>query len=122
MAPFVKIVEFGHGLQALSVPFVLENLGCTGRETRLVDCPVDEGDGLDYTPFPYDYSNPGLCGPYLNTFARIACGGSTSAGVHLCGATGWLQVIAHVSFLAMPGLWCFLRLTQHTCVHPERMQ
>lgn len=66
------------------MPFALENLGCVGNETRLVDCPVfgSETDVQDDIPFPYqtyEYSNPLSCDPYCGQFARVACGKGNSA-------------------------------------------
>lgn len=61
------------------VPFVLENLGCSGSEGRLLDCPVEilslsalEGFG--------SFNNTRACSPFLNTYAYVACGTETSAG------------------------------------------
>ena len=70
-------------------PFVLENLGCNGDEARLVDCPVVV-DGLIryfsgyFNDFTSEYQNAGICDPFAadgGTFARVACGTITSAGV-----------------------------------------
>lgn len=74
-----------HLLQDTAVPFALENLGCAGTETRLLDCPVvgrnadDSQGGLNVRD--YDYSNPSDCDPFSGTFAEIACGTSGAAGV-----------------------------------------
>ena len=85
-----------HGVavqDGVEVPIVLENIGCSGNETRLVECPVEERIvptqfysidydfdyytrqaaycDLDYTPAPYAY---------------VACGTITGQGVSLfCG-------------------------------------
>ena len=81
-------------IQEIAAPFVLENLGCIGDEARLVDCPVaDSGDysalaqdyDYDRSVLGYfrDYGNAGTCDPFAaegGTFARIACGTSSSAG------------------------------------------
>ena len=76
-------------------PFVLENLGCSGDEARLVDCPVFDSDSAssstptnDYGSYDYfrDYTNSGTCDPTMaggGTFARIACGTSSAAGMRL---------------------------------------
>eukprot|EP00892_Ulva_mutabilis_P007290 jgi/Ulvmu1/4933/UM204_0005.1 len=67
-------------------PFALENLGCTGDESRLVDCPVFvEVESTDYTPYDYrfrDYTNSDICDPFSGTFAEVACGTSTMAGAN----------------------------------------
>ena len=76
--------------QEVVAPFVLENLGCSGDEARLLDCPVFDSDTA--TPAVddsiYDYSrdsiNSGTCDPFAGgggTFARVACGTSSSAGL-----------------------------------------
>ena len=68
-------------------PFVLENLGCSGDEARLVDCPVEaDTEPRDYSSrydYYYAYSNPRTCDPFDaggGTFARVACGSSSAAG------------------------------------------
>ena len=72
-------------IQEVVAPFVLENLGCSGDEARLVDCPVvPDTEPRDYS-YDYfrDYSNPDVCDPFAaggGTFARIACGTSSAAG------------------------------------------
>lgn len=70
-------------LQEAVAPFALENLGCAGNETRLVDCPVDDGSGEDdyYDPTYRDYTNSAVCDPYRGSFAEVACGTDTGAGV-----------------------------------------
>lgn len=76
------------GLQEEVVPFVLENLGCAGNESSLLDCPAS-----DYLEYERDYSPIGsrgrfrdsyyndACDPYSATYAKVACGMSASAGV-----------------------------------------
>jgi len=68
-------------------PFVLENLGCSGNEERLVDCPVVADTpvrifGSPYGPeYEYDFRTE-RCNPLgLGNFVRIACGTTSSAGV-----------------------------------------
>eukprot|EP00892_Ulva_mutabilis_P005896 jgi/Ulvmu1/3679/UM017_0095.1 len=70
---------------AVAAPFVLENLGCDGTEGRLVDCPVfDEGTAdRDFSYSFRDYTNSAICDPFAGTFAQVACGTSTAAGLHL---------------------------------------
>ena len=76
-------------MQEVVAPFVLENLGCSGTEERLVDCPVvADTEPRDYS-FDYfrDYSNSEVCDPFAaggGTFARIACGTSSTAGAPVC--------------------------------------
>ena len=76
-------------MQEVVAPFLLENLGCSGNEARLVDCPVVV-NGLrsyfsnDYYDVDSDYQNAGICDPFAadgGTFARVACGTISSAGV-----------------------------------------
>ena len=69
-------------------PFVLENLGCSGDEARLVDCPVFVSDTAtptsDNGDYFRDYTNSETCDPTAGgggTFARVACGTSSSAGL-----------------------------------------
>ena len=77
-------------VQEVVAPFVLENLGCSGDEARLLDCPVFDSDtatpALDYSGYDYfrDYTNSDICDPTAaggGTFARVACGTSSSAGL-----------------------------------------
>ena len=67
-------------VQVELAPFVLENLGCAGNESRLVDCPVfvNEDNGQDYGGYDYG-TNSATCDPYKDTFARVACGSSDTA-------------------------------------------
>eukprot|EP00892_Ulva_mutabilis_P004969 jgi/Ulvmu1/2844/UM144_0009.1 len=62
-------------IKEIIAPYVLENLNCTGSETRLVDCPVATGN-LD-TPgdYRYEYDVSPFC-EVLNggRFAFVACG------------------------------------------------
>lgn len=70
-------------MQAELAPFALENLGCAGSESRLLDCPVHdptqsidrEGDPRFFDYFA-EYSNAGTCDPYRSNYARVACGRS----------------------------------------------
>ena len=65
-------------LQDVVAPFVLENLGCSGDEARLVDCPV-----VADTPVRVSSPDSDTCDPFAaggGTFARIACGTSSAAG------------------------------------------
>lgn len=80
-------------MQDIATHFALENLGCTGLESRLVECPVeaaaeDEADTRGFYSIDYDYRfrdspNPSICDPFSGTFARVACGSSRAAGMHL---------------------------------------
>ena len=70
-----------HGcLQEALVPFALENLGCRGDESRLVDCRVrdpSQDDSLPQADYRFkDYSESASCDPYSGTFAAVACGAS----------------------------------------------
>ena len=70
-------------LQGIVAPFVLENLGCIGNETQLVDCPVATGDDVGSS----DEDGGGTCDPFRGnggTFVRVACGTSTAAGARSC--------------------------------------
>ena len=76
--------------QEVVAPFVLENLGCSGDEARLLDCPVFDRDtatpALDDSVYDYflDNVNSETCDPTDfdgGTFARVACGTSSSAGL-----------------------------------------
>ena len=80
------------GAQEVVAPFVLENLGCSGDEAGLLDCPVFDSDTVtpsyDYNGDVYfrDYTNSRTCDPTAGgggTFARVACGTSSSAGLPL---------------------------------------
>ena len=71
------------------MPFALENLGCTGNESSLLDCPATPDVEIDYRePYNYDYYgpaydvNPGQCDPGAreSTYAFVACGGPATAG------------------------------------------
>lgn len=72
-------------VQETVAPFALENLGCTGNETRIMDCPVGLEDEPVYND-PYvayefrDNTNLAICDPYRGTFADIVCGTSTASG------------------------------------------
>lgn len=75
-------------IQEELAPFAMENPGCLGNETRLMDCPEFDPtqDGLsadyDYRFFELfrDYSNTQPCDPYSGTFATVACGLGDAAG------------------------------------------
>ena len=76
-------------------PFVLESLGCSGDEARLLDCPVYDSDiatpALDYSGYYnfQDYINSDICDPIMGgggTFARVACGTSSAAGLRRLSA------------------------------------
>lgn len=63
-------------MQAIQAPFALEQLGCSGAEARLVDCPVSE-DGEDYSFTFRDYGYvdpPAACDPFGQSYAYVACG------------------------------------------------
>lgn len=71
-------------LQEIIAPFALENLGCLGTETRLLDCPVANetiGDDDDYNYRYSEYTSPADCDPFSGTFAQVSCGTSEVAGV-----------------------------------------
>lgn len=78
-------------VQEALAPFVLENVNCTGSESRLVDCPVATGVGLeliDYGADTGDYSyeymqyKPEFCDFRKGgTFTFIACGATSGPGV-----------------------------------------
>ena len=83
-------------VQAVLAPFVLENLGCTGNESRLFDCPVADSDDdgpADYSADDYieEYSNPATCDPFSDSYARIACGTSSAAGMHMAESGRYQQ-------------------------------
>eukprot|EP00892_Ulva_mutabilis_P007287 jgi/Ulvmu1/4930/UM204_0001.1 len=73
---------------AIVAPFVLENLGCAGSESRLVDCPVfEEADTDGQNDYSYrfrDYTNSAECDPFAGTFSQVACGTSTTADCRAC--------------------------------------
>eukprot|EP00892_Ulva_mutabilis_P004523 jgi/Ulvmu1/2442/UM135_0002.1 len=73
--------QFGNPDPAIVAPFALENLGCAGNESRLVDCPVEAFDDTysSYEYFRFQDYNDENCDPFRGTFARIACGTSGSA-------------------------------------------
>lgn len=64
--------------------FALENLGCSGTEARLVDCPPHTSNEVPEDDPDYDFfaAQEMRCNPYSNTFAVIACGDTGAAGVH----------------------------------------
>ena len=59
----------------------MENLGCRGNESRILDCPVEVVEITDYNEY---YANTGICSPFLNTYAFVACGTLSSAGKLNC--------------------------------------
>lgn len=61
------------------VPFAVENLGCRGNESRLLDCPV-ETLSLSALEGAGSFNNTRICSPFFNTYAFVACGTETSAG------------------------------------------
>lgn len=70
-------------VQDIVAPFALENLGCSGNESRLVDCPVVESDDVDPEGgrgFVAGTDNPAVCDPYIGTFTTIICGTKEAAG------------------------------------------
>ena len=80
------------GAQEVLAPFALENLGCSGDEARLVDCPVFDSDAattFDNSDYFGDNTNSRTCDPTAGgggTFARVACGTSSSAGLRRLSA------------------------------------
>lgn len=68
------------------MPFAVGNLGCSGEEDRLLDCPgADDVPIISRGIFPEDYGfydpNPGTCDPFSGTYAFVACGTETARGV-----------------------------------------
>ena len=68
----------------MDAPFVLQDLGCSGSEERLVDCPGaidDQGVPylLDYQ-FEYYAQQARACNPDRQPFAYVACGTITAQG------------------------------------------
>ena len=97
--------------QEVVAPFVLENLGCSGDEARLMDCPVFDSDiatptiAYENDDYLRDYSNSATCDPFLargGTYARVACGTSSSAGLYriCCVRTALLRI--PVDTMSMP--------------------
>ena len=74
-------------VQDVVAPFALENLGCSGNETRLLDCPiaVPLAEGVDTGSFN-DYTQA-VCDPYRENFVRVACGSSQDAGAPISTAS-----------------------------------
>ena len=69
-------------MQEVVAPFALENLGCTGNESRLLDCPVRDVGGSRSTDYRYyDYATADSCDPASDSYAFVACGVSSAAGV-----------------------------------------
>ena len=94
-----------YGTHEVVAPFVLENLGCSGDEARLLDCPVFDSDTVtpayDSSGFDYfeDYINPETCDPIAGgggTFARVACGTSSSAGLRLLSVLCVYNAASHL--------------------------
>lgn len=81
-------VNVNVNVQAEVAPFSLENLGCTGSEARLVDCPVQKlrVDTVDYTYSFTDYDYSSLffdaCDPFAESYASVVCSNITAGGVH----------------------------------------
>lgn len=89
-------------LQEEIAPFALENLGCSGNESLLVDCPVFDprqpdidtysaGSFFEYDRLDYqkDFISPSACDPFRLSYARILCGTDESTSElchHLCHA------------------------------------
>eukprot|EP00892_Ulva_mutabilis_P011614 jgi/Ulvmu1/8825/UM049_0005.1 len=63
---------------AVVAPFALGFLGCSGGESRIVDCPIMDSDD-DYAR-PYYDENQDTCDPFLGTYAMIACGTRSDFG------------------------------------------
>lgn len=81
------MMSLNTGMQPLLAPFVLDNLNCSGTETRLLDCPGatqaaydDSYDPYSSTTYPYS-EPPNSCDPLEGTFAMVACGMTDGAGV-----------------------------------------
>lgn len=75
-------------LQGILAPMVLENLGCTGDEARLVDCPGSQQSDLndygyitDYGYTYYGFRTDG-CDPLEPSYAFVACGNTTGPGAN----------------------------------------
>lgn len=71
--------------QEVLVPLAVENLGCSGSESRLLDCPVEM---LTLTEVQSSTSsvNRRACSPFSNTYAFVACGALSSQGMIPCTA------------------------------------
>ena len=110
-------------LQEIVAPFALENLGCTGTEARLLDCPVADSD--EETPAPEydynyrfrDYTNSATCDPFAGSFAEVACGTSDAAGVFQPALA--LTHTSHTFQLARRYL-CILETRRSTFILPFR--
>lgn len=97
-------------VQVEVAPFVLEQLGCFGNESRLVDCPAYDGTpdpGLDVEGsydyyyryigvFDYDrgdyffeFPNDGECDPFRAAYARVACGTLTTSSADAINTMLW---------------------------------
>ena len=72
-------------VQAIVAPFALENLGCTGLEERLLDCPVAERSDyrseFNIASDP-DYYTLDSCDPFTGSYVQVACGNSSAGGTH----------------------------------------
>lgn len=73
-------------LQGIMAPFLLGDLGCTGDEARLADCPADDTIVPRFrdTSIPRDYREPTQeCDAFAGTYAFVACGTAAQAGANL---------------------------------------
>ena len=89
------------GLQEeVRAPFVIENLGCTGSEERLLDCPqaMDEYVFTYSLEFDFHYyvQMAKQCDAEVAAYAYVACGTLTDQGAQPTSDTGhmaaWLCV------------------------------
>ena len=76
----VPALRTAASLQGTLAPLVLENLNCTGKEERLVDCPVLQDDGTEYNGDAYIYNGDDGCDPLQATYAFVACSNTTGPG------------------------------------------
>ena len=76
----VPALRTAASLQGILAPLVLENLNCTGKEERLVDCPVLQDDGTEYNGDAYIYNGDDGCDPLQATYAFVACSNTTGPG------------------------------------------
>ena len=73
------------GLQEdVRAPFVLENLGCSGNEERLVDCPEAMDEYVSAYTLEIDFRSYAQmarqCDVDVATYAYVACGTLTEQG------------------------------------------
>ena len=74
-------------MQATQAPFVLDFLGCTGTETRLVDCPIDtdsQPQAYEDTGIFFSSDNGDACDPFGFTYVYVACGTLSGPGTTHC--------------------------------------